>query len=166
MGFAAMGFKIGGIKKGATRIKKSTQGLTLIELAVVLGLLAILSGTVFLSLRGNVARDLQNTSYVLQADLRYAQRRAIITGNRHGVIFEVQNNRYHVVQDVPRLVLRTVYLNQGVRFLETSGVQLMFLPRGTASAGFRITLASGGYSQQLTATVSGGRIRIFDVIPM
>jgi len=144
---------------------KATHGVTLFELVIALGLLAIVSTGVFMSFRGNERRDLQNASLILQADLRYAQRRAITEGRRYGIIFEVQNNRYHVVLNRPRETIRTVYFQNGVTLHETSHHSLMFLPRGTASRGFRITLHNGPYSQQLTATVSGGRIRIFDIEP-
>ena len=143
---------------------KTANGLTLIELVIVVGIIAIISTGVLVSFRGSEHRELQNASLALQADLRYAQRRAIMEGRRYGIIFEVQHNRYHIVLDSPRQTIRTVYLQNGVRLFEVSGPSLMFLPRGTASVGFRITLHNGSYSQQLTATVSGGRIRIFDII--
>ena len=145
-------------------LNKTTKGFTLIELAIVLGIMAIISTGVFVSFRGSERRELQNASLALQADLRYAQRRAIMEGRRYGIIFEVQHNRYHIVLDSPRQTIRTIYLPNRVRLLEVSGPSLMFLPRGTASSGFRITLHNGPYSQQLTATVSGGRIRSFDII--
>jgi len=144
---------------------KQYRGVTLIELAIVLGILTILAAGIFVSTRSSYYRDLQNASLMLQSDLRYAQRRAIIEGRRYGVFFEVTQNRYFVALDAPREVIRMVYLPNGVRLHETSGPRILFLPRGTASVGFRITLHNGPYSQQLTATVSGGRIRIFDIEP-
>ena len=154
------------LKMGKIKSLSNSSGMTLIEVAVTLSLIAIASAVITISFRGQYARTIQNASVALQADLRYAQRRALITGRRHGVIFEIHQNRYHVVQYAPRIILRTVYFSEGISLLETSGMQLMFLPRGTASAGFRITLRNARYTQQLTATVSGGRIRIFDKIPI
>ena len=142
---------------------KRNRGFTLFELTIVLGLLTILATGLFLSTRSNYQRDLHNASLLLQADFRYAQRRAMIEGRRYGVFFNITQNRYYIALDTPREVIRTVYLQNGVHLRETSGPRLLFLPRGTASSGFRVTLNNGPYSQQLTATVSGGRIRIFDI---
>ena len=142
---------------------RRSKGVTLIELTVVLGILAIISGTVMISGVHRQTSALQNASYALQADLRFAQRRAIQAGTRHAVLFDIQGNQYHIIQLAPRETLRTVQLPEGVRIMGTSAPQLAFLPRGTASAGFSVTLTNGIYTQRLTATVSGGRIRIFDM---
>jgi hypothetical protein len=40
---------------------------------------------------------------------------------------------------------------------------LIFHPRGTPTAGFRATLGLGANTQRITATVAGGRIRVFDI---
>jgi len=138
-------------------------GLTLIELVLVLGIISIMAVGVFVNVRANERRALENASLALQADLRYAQRRAIMEGRRHGVMFDLRYNRYRIVVDRPRRTIRTVYLPEGITLAEASGPSLMFLPRGTASAGFRVTLSSETYRQELTATVSGGRIRIFEM---
>jgi len=140
------------------------KGFTLIELVLILGIITIVSAGVLVSMRGNNYRTLHNASLALQSDLRYAQRRAITEGRRHGIVFERTQNRYHIVLDHPREHIRTVYLPNGVIFQDVTGAQLMFLPRGTASSGFTITLASGNYRQDLTATVSGGRIRVWDIV--
>ena len=92
----------------------------------------------------------------------------MIEGRRIGVAFDMGQNRYRIVSmtmTTPATVLHTlytIYLPRGVRLYGVTGPQLTFLPRGTASGGFRITLRAGNYFQQLTATVSGGRIRVFD----
>lgn len=140
------------------------KGFTILELVVALAVLTIVSTGVMISVYSRNYRTLTNASLLLQADLRYAQRRAMAEGRRHGIVFDRVQNRYHIVVDHPRDTIRTVYLPQGVTLLDTTGPQLMFLPRGTASSGFRITLESGRYVQDLTATVSGGRIHIFDPI--
>lgn len=139
-----------------------TGGFSLLELAVVLGLVTIAMVGVVFAVRGNNQRELQQASLTLQADLRYTQRRAMLEGVRAGIVFEPAANRYHLM--VGHTHLRTVYLQGGVTLMGTiGGTELMFLPRGTASSGFRIVLGSGGYSQHLTATVSGGRIQIWEI---
>ena len=145
---------------------KATAGaFTLIELVIALGIIMLVSGGVFLSLRNTSHRALQNASLELQADLRYAQRRAIMEGRRFGVQFEPTQNRYHIIEQNGRFfhVIRTVYFENGVRLRHTTGNRLVFLPRGTSSGGFSINLSNGRYWQRLTATVSGGRIQIHDI---
>jgi len=139
------------------------HGFTLLELIIALGIITIVIGGIFLTLRPSTRRDLENASLTLQADLRYSQRRAIMEGQRIGIHFEPHYNRYSIITGAPERVIRTVYLQNGVNLVETSAPRLMFLPRGTASAGFRITLSNGDYWQRITATVSGGRIHIFDI---
>jgi len=143
-----------------------SRGFSLIELAIVLGIITIMSSGIILSVRSDRNRVLENTSLALQADFRYAQRRAIMEGRHYGIAFDVALNRYRIVVGRARQTIRIVYLPNGVYILETSQPShLMFLPRGTATGGFRVTLTNGTYNQQLTATVSGGRIRIFDRVP-
>ena len=150
---------------GRARILHDKSGLTLLEMIIALAIVTILAVGIFVGTSGNSYRALHNASLALQADLRYTQRRAIMEGARHGIIFDMHNNRYNIVVDQPRQIIRTVYMPSGVRLFDATHNQLMFLPRGTSSSGFRVTLVSGAYSQDLTATVSGGRVRIWDIVP-
>ena len=147
-----------------------SRGFTLIELVIALSIIMLVSAGVSIGLRNRNTdrRALQNASLTLQADLRYAQRRAIMEGRRFGVLFEPARNRYHIVARYPvsrpERIVRTVYFENGVRLQSTTGTHLMFLPRGTSSGGFTILLSNGSYWQRTTATVSGGRIRVFDIM--
>lgn len=136
------------------------HGFTLIELAVVLAITAVLAGSVVLSFRAAERRALQDASLMLQADLRYTQRMAMIEGRRWGILFDVVENQYFVYSTNPTEVEKTVAIPHGVMLVETSAPDMEYLPRGTGSHGFRVTLAKGRYWQRLTATVSGGRIAI------
>ncbi|MCL2571431.1 MAG: GspH/FimT family pseudopilin [Defluviitaleaceae bacterium] len=143
---------------------KNRKGFSLLELLIALGIITIVSGGVFLAFRQTPRRALNNASIQLQADLRYAQRRAIQEGRRIGIIFEPAHNRYRIMSTSPTEEIRVVYFQGGVRLRQTiPGARLDFLPRGTASSGFTISLSNGRYWQRLTATVSGGRIEIFDI---
>ena len=133
------------------------------ELIIALAIVMIATSGVFLAFRQSDRRALHNASLQLQADLRYAQRRAMIEGRRVGVIFEPALNRYRVVSTRPTVTLRTVYFENGVRLRYNSFPQLYFTPRGTSSSGFTIWLYNAGSWQRLTATVASGRIRIFDI---
>lgn len=132
------------------------------ELTVVLAVVFILSGGVLLGFRQADFRALNNASLQLQADLRYVQRRAIMEGRQFGIVFEMANQRYRIVSTQPTRTERTVYL-RGVRLDDVSAQQILFHPRGTPSAGFRAILRHGSNTQRITASVSGGRIRVFDI---
>jgi prepilin-type N-terminal cleavage/methylation domain-containing protein len=156
-------FRKKGLKPGLT-LSQASPGLTLIELVIALAVAAVIAGGVLWSLNAADRLALQQTSYALQADLRYTQRMAMIEGRRWGVIFDVVGNRYHIISTEPTTIIQTVTLSHGVQLVETSAPIMLYLPRGTASQGFRCTLAKGRYWQRLTGTVSGGRIEIKDII--
>jgi len=141
------------------------QGFTLLELVIALAVIAIVGATATLAFRPTPRRHLQNASLQLQADLRYTQRRAIMEGRRHGIIFDPWQSRYRIMAFNPMEELRVVYLQNGVTLGSSTHNRLTFTPRGTASSGFSILLSSERYSQRLTATVSGGRIEIFPIVP-
>ncbi|MCL2189103.1 MAG: GspH/FimT family protein [Defluviitaleaceae bacterium] len=142
---------------------RDTRGVTLLELAAVLALLLVLSGGAAIGFRQTNRRALHNASLQLQADMRYAQRRAIMEGRQFGVVFDIPNNNYRIISTRPRRTLRTVQIPNGVQLLESSAPQLLFHPRGTPTAGFRVILEHSGNTQRITASVAGGRIRVFDI---
>ena len=144
---------------------KINSGFSLLELIIALAVLMIISAVMFLGTRTRDPsyRNLANAALTLQADLRYAQRRAVMEGRRVGINFNPANNSYSIMTQNPTTTIRTVYLQNGVVLVETSHDQLMFLPRGTASSAFRITLNNAGYWQRITATLSGGQVRIHDI---
>ena len=146
-----------------SRLLQHNKGITLLELSVVLAVLLIVSGGVMIGFRQADRRALHHASLQLQADLRYTQRRAIMEGRPFGIVFDVTNNQYRIVSERPARTLRTEAIPNGVLLSETSAPRLMFHPRGTPTAGFRITLAYKGNTQRITASVAGGRIRVFDI---
>ena len=144
------------------------RGFSLIELVLALGILVILSAGLFIVTSRNCHRVLHNVSVQLQADLRYAQRRSIIEGRRHSIIFDLANQRYHIItNDVPGPI-RTVYMPSQVSLSRVSAQnsRATFLPRGTISGGFTVVLTTENYMQTITGTVSGGRIELFPIEPV
>ena len=133
------------------------------ELAVVMAIIAILSAGLLAGFAQINRRTLNNASLQLQADLRYAQRRAIIEGRQFGIVFEPPNNRYRIVSSRPERTVRTVQLANGVTITDVSAQRVMFHPHGTPTAGFRVILRQGTDTQRITVTVSGGRIHVFDI---
>jgi len=131
----------------------------------VLGIVAVLGTATLTTARGIQRRTLNNASLALQADLRMAQRMALIEGRRWRTTFDMENNRYFI-HPVPRDLagyIHIVYLPNGVTIDYFTHANLEYLPRGTVSSGFRIDLRNGPYIQRLTATVSAGRIAVFDI---
>jgi len=145
-------------------MRKSKKGITLLELTLALGILAIVSVGITLGITSINRRALANASLQLQADIYYAQRRAIMEGVRYRVIFEAVDGRYRIRNVATGEDVRTVYLPQRV-IVHTNlpHNQVDFLPRGTASDAGRITLLDRRYQQNLTINVSGGRVAIQDM---
>jgi len=143
---------------------RRARGFTLIELAVALAVMAAAVSVAALSLRQSDRRALNDASRTIQADLRLAQRMAMIEGRRWGVMFDRLENRYYVYHHLPRTTVKTVDVPNGALIREISHTELVYTPRGTASTGFRIWLSKGRYWQRTTATVSGGRIEIKEIV--
>ena len=141
---------------------RKKAGFTLLELTIALAIIMIVSSGIFLVARQSERRALQNASLMLQADLRYVQRRTMIEGRRFRVRFDRVNNLYEI-----RLLnesIRTVYLPRGVRLQHYSnGNHVEYLPRGTPANPNTITLQTARYRQQVAVVVSGGRARITDI---
>jgi prepilin-type N-terminal cleavage/methylation domain-containing protein len=151
---------------------KATQGFTLMELVIALAIVAILSGGVLVAVGGRSGerRNLHNASVQLQADIRYAQRRAIVEGQRYGIEFNFEQNYYRVVRNNPREVLRTVELPNGITFRlaanhNAATHQLSYLPRGTVSGHRNIEIESESYSQVLRMSMGGGRASLDEILP-
>lgn len=147
---------------------KNSGGFTIIELIIALAVIIIVTGAVFLAFRQPERRALEHASRQLQADIRYARRRAVIGGRPFAVFFEPAEGiggRYRVMALYPVEEIRAVYFTDGVRLRYSTSPQLVFHPRGTPTGGFSINLSSryGCYWQRLTSTVSGGRIEIFAI---
>ena len=146
------------------KVGRKNGGFTLLELAVTLAVIVIVSSGVFLALRQPDRRAIDNAALQLQADIRYAQRLALMSGREHDVVFERAHNRYRIRELNPTREIRSVYFQNGVRLRYTNRNYISFQARGTASGSFTLTLESGRYSRQLTSTVSGGRIELRNTV--
>jgi prepilin-type N-terminal cleavage/methylation domain-containing protein len=158
------------IKESSLRaIKKNTIisvcGLTLVELVIALALMAVASAGVLLSVRAYERSALRSASLMLQADLRYAQRMAVIEGRRFGILFDIAENRYFIQSSQPREDIKTVPLPDGVILASTNAPAsyVGYLPRGTGTHGCTVQLRKGRYWQNLTINVSGGRVEIKEI---
>ncbi|MCL2455938.1 MAG: GspH/FimT family pseudopilin [Defluviitaleaceae bacterium] len=159
----AMGKSDGSTKKSA--------GFTLLEITVVLAIFMAVTGAVLIGARGhnNDYRKLQNAALTLQADIRYAHRRAIIEARRVGIQFDRLNNKYEII--LPQYtVIRAVNLPQGMDLSVTENYRhdgfrdrLMFYPHGTPSGSGTITLRYGDFEQTITTLPSSGRVEIKEI---
>jgi type II secretory pathway pseudopilin PulG len=136
--------------------------LTLLELTVALAVFAILAGGVMLGFRQIERRALYTASMQLQADMRDAQRRAIIEGREFIIRFDTANNLYRIVSTQPEITERTVHFTSGVRLDAVGTESLTFHPRGTTAA-TTILLTQGNRTQRITTTVSGGRVLMYEI---
>jgi len=143
------------------RAAPKSGGFTLLELAIALAVIMVVSAGVFLAFRQPDRRNLDNAALQLQADIRYAHRRTISSGQRYRVYFSRINNYYRIRPVGPGDEILRVYLQNGVQIHANQNF-LEFLPRGTSTAAVTITLTNGRYRRQLTSTVAGARIELRD----
>jgi len=146
--------------------EKSQGGFTLIELLIVLAIMSIVLGAGLAVFRtgSNERRDLESASRMLQADLRYAQRRALTEGRRIGIQF-FEEGGYDVVIIDTAEVLRTVHFNDITVTRNRQESRLHYTVRGTPFPAMTITLASDNYTRALIINPAGGRVRLEDIKP-
>jgi prepilin-type N-terminal cleavage/methylation domain-containing protein len=144
---------------------KANRGLTFIELVIVLAVMAVISGSVAFSVRSAERRALDGASRMIQADMRFAQRMAIIDGRTWDISFDRVRHQYTLNPLGPEPAM-TIDLPNGVRILNTTfagGDRTSYTPRGTPGRSGTITLTKGRYTQDLTVVPSGGRVEIKEI---
>ena len=142
---------------------KQNRGFTIIELLVALALVTIVSSGIFMVFRQTPQQVTLNAALQLQADLRYAQRRAIIEGRRVAVEFDIAAQMYRIVIVNTSEEIRRVYLHNSIRISHNiRGYRIEYLPRGTVSGtgSSTISLTIGLHTEQLTITPATGRVAI------
>ena len=144
-------------------------GFTLLELIIALGIVTIISIGLFTAFRQPTERNaLNSASLTLRADLRYAQRRAIIEGRNIYVLLEPGSNRYTIgYSQQNRRYRRTVYFENGV-WLRGNSREFHFLPRGTPGGNIeaiwlRVECSRYRYDQDVVVQAISGRVRLGDI---
>lgn len=142
-----------------------TKGITLIELTFALAVLMVVLGVILAGTsRRNNYGDLYNAARIVQADMRYAQRRAVMEGRRFYVTFVLAENIYHIGTRNPIVHYHTNALPHGVTFVPhttfPSGNRAGFTPRGTPTHAGTVTLQKGRYQRRITVIPNGGRVEI------
>jgi len=81
---------------------KNQSGLTLLEVTIALAIiLVVISGMLIGNRSSSEYSSLRSAAILLQADMRYAQRRAITEGRRVGIAFDPAYNRYTIITERP-----------------------------------------------------------------
>jgi type II secretory pathway pseudopilin PulG len=163
----------------------SGRGVTIVELAIVITILALVAWIAFPSFAPYNEIKLDAAARRVAADLRYAQGRAIGRRLVHGILFEPAIERYTVfapsvatplVDPVNRAKLLRVDFNastefQGVAiasaaFGTTTGVTFDYfgVPRDTAGTDLgsvgRVVLTYQGLSDTIEVTPTTGKVRV------
>jgi len=132
-----------------------------------MALISIVGGIALVTTSRSIHRyNLQNASLTLQADLRQMQRLALVEGRAYHITFDAVGNFYviNLMDSEVAGMGTTVFLPNGVTIhtppTTSDGTTIHYTERGTPGRGFTIVLRSGRYQQQLTRTVSGGRIEV------
>ena len=140
------------------------KGFTLIELIITLGVLAVVTGTIFfvVSGRNSTYREIFAAADQLMSGIRYTRQRAIMDDEVVEIVFHGATGKYTIRYRTGFNVIREGYLPGGVWFLHNNNRVYHFRPRGTPSGGFSIHLRSAHYGLTLSVVGSGGRVRISD----
>jgi prepilin-type N-terminal cleavage/methylation domain-containing protein len=146
------------------RMAMNSKGVTLIELVMVLAVLSIVLGVARMSVTGNSLRELRAACNELQADLRYAQRQAVIEGRKYQVVFDKLQNSYKVLRDDGDLgltyVVKDRVFDKDIVLVGTTAVNswVSYTTRGTTGDACTITLRNSEYSADMTVNLGSGRV--------
>lgn len=91
--------------KNCVVTKSHQAGFTLIELAIVLGLIALLTSVMVPSLNALTAVDLRSTSGQVAGMIREAYARAAITGKVHRIVFDIDKGQFWLERTNDRFIL-------------------------------------------------------------
>ena len=160
---------------------KINNGFSLLELTIVLGITLVIGAGILMQNRNNDYRHINNASNQLQADLQYAQRRAIMEGRRIGLHFNMEGTGYvvrymdsfpfyYVINHGVRTEIREVIFENGIFMIDITGENnwIGFTPSGRTSVAGSVYLRnrSGRYTQRTTVTPVSGRINVESAAPL
>jgi len=122
------------------------RGFTLVELIIVIGIIVIIS-TISVPFYQNTAQNLNLSSVArsLASDLRYAQQLSVSTQDQYGVIFNLPENSYHIINQTQNQTIRQQFLHDNITIQSINGLSnnsIFFNPAGAVSESGIITLTN------------------------
>jgi len=142
----------------------SESGITLIELSIALAVTVIIGSGVFVAASGDHGRrSLYNACVSFRNDIRYAQRMAVITGDKYRIIVNVGMNRYYMFRfvNIKYVTEKIVDMPEGVKISDTSNLyEVTYNPWGTPDQAGTIRVDGSGYYQKITVIPSSGRAEL------
>ena len=142
------------------------EGVTLLELLIVLALMAIVAGFVLPMFGGPISTsELRATARELAAGLRLAQSEAVSQRRQTFLVLDVANKRFKVDNDpqehkLPSKVELKLFTAQNDLVSDSVG-SIRFFPDGGSNGG-RITVASGERKFDVDIDWLTGRVAILD----
>ena len=155
--------------------KKSSKGITLLEMVIVVVVLGVIAAMAAPQFAGVLPRlKFKNKSRDIVSDLRLARSDAIAQRGQFGLYFDYSQNGYIVFKDQinPSLftydigdsVIKTVSLGQDVSLYYStfSNNTIVFKPDGSASFSGNVTISNGEGEEQAAIDVlaSTGRVKL------
>jgi general secretion pathway protein H len=151
----------------ASRTRDARQrGVSLLELLVVMGLLALIAGLVLPQFGDGVpTSQLKSSARQLAAGLRVARSEAVAQKRETFLVLDIANKRFKIDQDpreyrLPPRVSLKLFTAQRDLVNETTGA-IRFFPDGGSNGG-RITVASGERKFEVDVDWLTGRVAIYD----
>jgi len=141
---------------------KSSKGVTLIELIIVLAIMTTILGFVTLSPSFLSKQRINQASWQIKSDLRYAQRIAISENRKYVVLFDLENNLYYLYPENDLDNKKTINLPNGVYLndINSSSNKVIYTGTGTTSTPCTITIENESYKVQLTVNLGAGRVDV------
>jgi len=147
-------------------IKSSKNGFTLIELAVVVGIIATITIVSFKGLLNmKLTMDLNRTARQLEATLKNCQSKAMYTGSYYKMDFYPSLDRYRVYCETD-LVQDNQLVNINLHYTNFTNHKVYFYKTGVPSMGGTVTLkTNSGKTLYVIMTPVTARTRISKTPP-